>query len=692
MGRLRALVFLPLLIFVSVTGNAQGQTTLQLGTPIDRKLGPGEVQEFTIKLEENALMQIVVEQRGIDVIVKVFSPAGKSIGEYDTPNGSDGPEHVSLVAVTPGTYRVAVTPLDPANPSSGHFQIKLVELRQATEQEIKASKNQEVVKAKGIALLFELEGLIAQIKSPFMRIKAQLEAAQLLWSSDEKRAAKYFADATNGFKEYLTSVDVNSEQYPQQYAQMSQLRFEMIQVLAARDPDAALNFLYSTVPPANPNGNPQENLEQESMLELTIANQIMLTDPNRTMKIARRNLKKSYSTNLLSVVSSLRQKNPELASELANEIASKLLTEKLLSKADAASLAIGLIRFGQVPVRRGQAVNLNGNAARVALLPDGQYRELLQKALTEALSFSQPPSRSYTPERDAAWNLLSGLQQFGSELDLLMTGGAAAVEKKLAELSSQQFATVQVQTEASNASLDATLEFIEKAPAEQKEQLYIQLAGREANNGDIVRARQIINERVSNPYQRRNSLINLEQQEIYRAMSKGKIEEALRIISGFRTAKERASFLSQIASQIGPGQKRANVINFLEQARSLLGPSVQAQEQEQMNALIEIARAFARYDSKRSFEILEPLIDQFNELCAAARTMEGFGAESYEDEELNMQSGSSVAQIAQRMSSALGTLALVNFERAKSTSDTLRLPEVRLRAYLEMAQQTVQSK
>ena len=68
----------------------------------------------------------------------------------------------------------------------------MLELRQATEQEIKASKNQEVVKAKGIALLAEIEGLIPQIKSPQTRIKAQLQAAQLIWSSDEKRASKLF--------------------------------------------------------------------------------------------------------------------------------------------------------------------------------------------------------------------------------------------------------------------------------------------------------------------------------------------------------------------------------------------------------------------------------------------------------------------------------------------------------------------
>ena len=84
------------------------------------------------------------------------------------------------------------------------------------------------------------------------------------------------------------------------------------------------------------------------------------------------------------------------------------------------------------------------------------------------------------------------------------------------------------------------------------------------------------------------------------------------------------------------------------------------------------------------------MIDQFNELCAAARTLEGFGSEYYEDEELNLQNGNSVGQMATRVANVLATLALVSFERARTASDKIRLPEVRLRVYLEIAQQTIQ--
>jgi hypothetical protein len=89
--------------------------------------------------------------------------------------------------------------------------------------------------------------------------------------------------------------------------------------------------------------------------------------------------------------------------------------------------------------------------------------------------------------------------------------------------------------------------------------------------------------------------------------------------------------------------------------------------------------------------MLDPLVDQFNDLSAAARTMEGFGGEYFEQEELNLQNGNVVANVATQMTAALGTLALTNFDRAKLTADRIRLPEVRLRAYLDIAQHTIQN-
>ncbi len=681
---------LPFLCCVFLTANAQGPTTLQLGTPIERTLKPGQTQEFTLNLKENTFVQLVVEQRGVDATVKVVAPNGKILGDFDSPNGNDGPEHVSFVGSAAGAYLISVSTFNPADASTGQIEIKLLEMREANEQELKASKNQEVVKAKGIALLVEMEGLIAQIKSPLTRIKAQLQAAQLIWSTDEKRASKYFADATTTFKEYLASLDPASEKYPQQFQAITELRLQIIQILTERDPDAALSFIYSSKPPPNPNETRRANSQQEGLLELSIANRIAATDPNRALQIARQSLKSHYSVNLISTVGLLRQKNPELAAQFASEIASKLINDKLLSKPEAASVLVNLIRFAQRS-RSAAVPNSDSNTPR-PLLTDEQYRDLLQKALSEALSFSRPPSNVYSPERDAALNLLYGLRDLGPDLNNVSGDSVAAMRKKLLELNPDDQNSNNSQNVIGSNTYEAALEGIAKAPPDQREQLYLNLANREANNGETARARQIVNERVSNPYQRRNMLVLIDQQESNRAVSKGKVEDALRMIGNLKTPRERAQMITQIANQIGPGQKRAVAINFLEQAKSLLGSSMQAQDQDQMFALIEIARAFGKYDAKRSFEILDPLIEQVNDLCAAARTMEGFGPEYYEDDELSMQNANSVGQVVMPLSNTIGSLALVNFERAKATSDGLALPEVRLRAYLEIAQQTIQAK
>jgi hypothetical protein len=148
--------------------------------------------------------------------------------------------------------------------------------------------------------------------------------------------------------------------------------------------------------------------------------------------------------------------------------------------------------------------------------------------------------------------------------------------------------------------------------------------------------------------------------------------------------------LTQIVSQIGPGLKSSVAIQYLQQARSILGPSAQAEDQQQMYALLAIGRAFAKYDSTRAFEIVEPLVDQFNDLSAAAVTLNGFGQKYYLDGDLIMINGNPVAETAKQLSMTLGSLALVNFERAKTQADRIHSVDVRIDIYLTMAQHTME--
>lgn len=677
--RLSLASFLACSSFVA-TALAQSSTTLKVGIPIEREMGLRQSHKFTVQVEANDLLQLIVEQKGIDVIVSVAGPDGNAIGNYDTPNGPNGPEHVSFVATTAGNYSITVEPLDPANATKGRYEIKVVETRKATEQEQKSSQNRQTARTKGVELLRELEGTISQIKTPATRIKSRIKAADLLWEVDEKRASKYIADATTELKELIASIDSTESDFTLAYPVIWQLRFEMIQLLLEIDPEKALNLLYSTTPPAGPYAHEQSS--QEGSLELTIANRIMDRDPQRSLQIARQSLKQGYAPQLVHTVNELQNRDPKLAAELANDICNKLLTEKLAHHNEAGQLALNLLGATYAD---GNSISIGEKPPRV--LPDDKSKELLQKVLNEALTFSQTGA-SVMYQAPIQWQLLNRLRSMGGELDKIIPGSMSAVEKKFSEIL-PGFITPVVAPQLNSGTVDEVLETIENAPVESRDQLYYLLANREAAQGNSKRAKELINANVKTPWQRRDWLRQIDQQELSQVVNSGKFEDALRTIGALRTPSERATYLSQLVSRIQTDPKPVDAVNLLEQARALLPASPLAQDEEQMNALFEIARAFSEYDSKRSFEIMDPLVDQFNEICAAARMLQGFGGDFFLNDELT-EDGTSLSATGNQMASVIGGLALTNFERAKSTSDRIRLPELRLRAYLEIAQQSLE--
>ena len=146
--------------------------------------------------------------------------------------------------------------------------------------------------------------------------------------------------------------------------------------------------------------------------------------------------------------------------------------------------------------------------------------------------------------------------------------------------------------------------------------------------------------------------------------------------------------IAQIAPQLGGGLKRSAVLNVLEQARSIIGSSAKAANQEEMSALLELGRAFAKYDPNRATEIIQPLLDQFNDLDAAFRTIQSFAQldvapdSPFQGRELN-------GNISPQIPSVIGQLATKDFDRAKALADRINSSEMRITVYIEMVRTTL---
>lgn len=665
--------------------------TLQSGFTIDRALARGETHTFNVNLEADQFLQLVVTQRGIDVIIRAFDPDGKSLGEFDSPNGSEGTEPVAIVSVAAGVYRFEVTPLSQTETlAPGRYEIKIIEQRKATDQELMAGKNAELLKARGMALLSEVASNVSQIRLPQTRVRAQITIAQLLAASDEKQAAKVANEAAENVKEYIANIDVLDQDYYQTYELAMQLRAEVVQVLGPLDPEAALAFVRATRSLSQPH---REQWNRELGLELSLASQLSNKDPKRAVQLAEESLKQGYSNGLLELVMRLRVNEPELAARLARQIATRLQQENLLTSQEVSNVAVNLLRAAHSPVRRFQSARTAPVKTDIPILTEQEYKALFDKVLADALSYKGPVGNFYSPEKNAAQTLLNSLRSMTPEMTANAPSSIALVEKKTTELNSggdpQSAQWEKYQQTINSGTIEEALAAAAQAPRHMREQLYQQVAQTAANKGDVARGRQIVKENIQNPQQRQQALAQIEQQAIYLDMNKGRIEEALRGVANLRGSRERAMMLSQLVNQIGTGQKRATAIELLELARSLVGNSARVENNEQMAALTEIARVFSRYDPKRAFEIVEPLIDQFNEMTAAALVLNNFGQQYYQDGELILQNGNNVANVATQLMQAFGTLGRSNFDRAKADADRLDRIEVRINAYLAIAQQAM---
>jgi hypothetical protein len=133
------------------------------------------------------------------------------------------------------------------------------------------------------------------------------------------------------------------------------------------------------------------------------------------------------------------------------------------------------------------------------------------------------------------------------------------------------------------------------------------------------------------------------------------------------------------------GDKKA-ASQLLEEARGLVDR--QPDNEKEIEALLEVARGFALVEPARTFEMIDPLIDQANDMLTAAALLEKFGQGGgvFRKGEMILVHGlSELGGAHARYVKALSELARVDFDRTKAAADRFNRDEVRLVARIVVA-------
>lgn len=123
----------------ALTGNGRPQQSSEM-----RKLAPNqtvegeitgaETHQYTIHLQKGEFFQVRVEQKGVDVTIKLVDANGSVLAMMDSPNGKEGPETLTFVAAQSASYILEVRGFDAAA-GKGKYTILREVSRMATAQD-----------------------------------------------------------------------------------------------------------------------------------------------------------------------------------------------------------------------------------------------------------------------------------------------------------------------------------------------------------------------------------------------------------------------------------------------------------------------------------------------------------------------------------------------------------------------------
>ena len=134
----------------------------------------------------------------------------------------------------------------------------------------------------------------ATLKIPENRAFLYFRVADLLWDFDEEGARALIEESRGALSRLVSSPDYNPSNSQAGYYHQ-QLQGEVVEALARRDPQLALDFMSGTRPTAPPGDAAKQAAYAEAGLEQQLALKIAENDPARAMRLAEESLDKGFS-------------------------------------------------------------------------------------------------------------------------------------------------------------------------------------------------------------------------------------------------------------------------------------------------------------------------------------------------------------------------------------------------------------
>jgi siroheme synthase (precorrin-2 oxidase/ferrochelatase) len=516
-------------------------------------------------------------------------------------------------------------------------------------------------------LVDSLSEQVGNLHTPINRIRFECAIADLIWNRDEKRARAAYKSATQEIIARIADIDLSDPQVNQELNWLNQLRQEIVNQIADHDPEFALTFLRDTrfKTPDDPR---YQQSDTEASLELQLAQRLAASDPARALSLARSSLNRGQWWNLTPLLMQLQRKDPKSALTLYQAIVTHVKDDVERNQQSATS-AWSLLSSFQPPQADADT-----------------YRDLMTALVNATLNIS--------PGSQSSWNFLNQLNATLPQIEKYAPERLVAVRQwiesvdRLADPNQRMYQ--EMSRIAQKGSVEDMLAAAPRYPKEFQISLYQQAAWKAFQGGDAARARQIVNDFVTDPVQRRQMLDQFENQSLYTAVNQNKPDSARQLVNSIKNIAQRVQMASRLATQMAAKGDKKGALDLLDELRSSLASL--PNNSSLMFSKILLARSYAPLDLDQSFSLIQPILAKSNELVTAAAVLDGFEQRYLRDGEWTSEGGGNLGNLIVNLQQTLATLSHLDFDRARALADQFDRPEIRLMTQLQIAQSVLKKK
>lgn len=515
---------------------------------------------------------------------------------------------------------------------------------------------------KAIALLESVAEQLGSLRSAENRARIGANVADSLWDHDQKRSRNIFAAIQEDIKAGFNDADSDYSAHTRTLMVFGQLRSEIIDRIAKRDLELALDFLQATVLPAEPQ-LPYQMREYENNLALRLARQTAARNPQLALKIGRQTLAKGLSRDLFSVLYQLQRTDDSASRSLYRDIVDKIRTTNLLRNWMDLDLAVQLVRSFQPPQADEEV-----------------YRDLIDALLTTALASGCGNAERSEGQRACyvVGSVFSRIEKYNPVRGAPLKRWAGDAREMNGAISE---GWAQINDASQNGTVDEVLSLRTRYPDLQI-QIHWAALRKALNAGDVARARQIASD-CPDPESRRAMIAQLDREQVRTSVDPERLALLQQELSRLRRDEERIPLLISAASSIGTSDRKA-ALGLLNQAAEIVSSTKSARLQ--LEGQLALATVYCALHSDRGFTIMESLLPRLNELVAAATTLGGLENNYFSDGEWNMSSGGPVGALLTRLAHNAGFFAMMDFDRSVALANQFDRYEIRLMAQLKIAQ------